>query len=50
MHFILLQVFLKLALGHHGVVIAAVPEGDEQLAVHRINGLLLEAFAEAVLM
>ena len=48
LHFILLQVFVKLTLGHHGVVIAAVPEGDKQFAVHRINGLLLEAFAEAV--
>ena len=48
LHFVLLQVFVKLALGHHGVVIAAVPEGDEQFAVHGVNGLLLEAFAKAV--
>ena len=39
---------LKFVLGHHGVVIAAVPEGDEQFAVHCINGLLLETLTKAV--
>ena len=49
-HFGILQMNLKFVLGHHGVVIAAVPERNEQFAVYGVNGLLLEAFAEAVFM
>ena len=45
-HFGILQMILKFVLGHHGVVIAAVPEGDEQFAVHCINGLLLETLTK----
>ena len=49
-HFGILQVVLKFVLGHHGVILAAVPKGDIQFAVLGINGLLLKAFAEAILM
>ena len=49
-HFGILQVVLKFVLGHHGVVIAAVPEGDEQFAVHGVNGLLLETLTKTVFM
>ena len=49
-HFGILQMILKFVLGHHGVVIAAVPEGNEQFTVHGVNGLLLEALTKAVFM
>ena len=47
-HALIIYILIQLVTSHDGIVVAAVPEGDVQIAVLGVNRLLLEVLSVAV--